>query len=279
MNDNKGTTPAPVIDAELITQPPTALAAPVADITAQLARLDLMEKALDRIRATFIRATVPSDWQNFGGTMYLEGDGGTRIAPLLGLRVTNKRMTREVRDDGVIAVTCTADFESTLLGTAYEDVARTRCDNDGFLKQKRERADIEDVCAAAEKGCIARGVQLLAGLSGITADEMEKRFGFGKAVAAVQFRTGAADAKREDRAVTAGPVADIQRLLYKLNMGDTTAAADMLETLTVNHEKGWAGKRDANKLTEKGVAFVMSKLRAMEAEFDRDIAANEGGGE
>lgn len=53
---------------------------------------------------------------------------------------------------------------------------------------------------------------------------------------------------------------EITRLLVS-RFPDPDSAADYLESLTENKEKGWKGKREVSALTEKGVQYVLNQLR------------------
>jgi hypothetical protein len=162
------------------TDPGSALAniASIEDIDAQLRRAEKMGEALDKIRSMAVKRTVPSDWILMGQTLYLEGDGALRIAPMIGLRLLNVRKNVNVVDGGVVRVTIRADASSTLFGTRFDGLEKTRASDDAFLTQngRKERADLEDVEASAYKGLIARATQLLCGLSGLTPDEARDRF-------------------------------------------------------------------------------------------------------
>lgn len=68
---------------------------------------------------------------------------------------------------------------------------------------------------------------------------------------------------------------EIARILDKIFQGDAESAANLLESITENKEKGWPGKRDPKKLTEAGVKFVLPKLRDREAAFDEEMAGAE----
>lgn len=256
--------------------------ASVEDIDAQLRRAEKMGEALDKIRTMAIKRTVPSDWISMGRNLYLEGDGALRIAPMIGLQLFNVRKQLNVVDGGVVRVTMRCDARSMLFGTRFDGLEKTRATDDDFLTQngKKERADLEDVEAAAYKGLVARAVQLLCGLSGLTPEEARDRFGLGvEGTNKVNFKGGQSEAKASDAAGAADAIKDVHRILRKVFEGDDKAAADWLEAATVNKEKGWPGKRDPNKLTEKGAAFVLKKLREMELKYDADLAASEGGAE
>lgn len=238
----------------------------VGEIEAQIRRAEKMAEALDKIRSLAVARTVPGDWVAMGGNVYLEGDGALRIAPMIGLRMSNVRKSVEIGEGNVVRVTISCDAESALFGTRFSGLSRTRTTADAFLTQngKKEKADMEDVEASAYKGLVARAVQMLAGLSGLTRDDLQTRFGI-KAGGEVAYKTGASEAKKSDAAAAAPGLVEVQKLLLELFEGDANAAADWLEKATENKEKGWPGKRDANKLTEKGVAFVLKKLQAMDA--------------
>jgi len=248
--------------------------APVAEIEAQITRAERMGEALDKLRGLAIKRTVPGDWVFHGDQAYLEGDGALRIAPMIGLRLENVRKEREVQEDGVIRVTTTLDASSALFGTQFAGISRTRTTADQFLRQGRERADLEDVESASYKGAIARAVQLIAGLSGLSRNDLSQRFGLPvEGGNAVTFKGATSEAKAADTAGAAPIIAEINKLLISLFEGNADAAADWLEKTTENKEKGWPGKRSAAKLTEKGAAFVVKKLRDMAAAADREPGA------
>lgn len=237
------------------------------EIEAQIARAEKMGEALDRLRALAVQRTVPGDWVMHGDQAYLEGDGGLRIAPLVGLRLDSVTKTVEVDESGVTRVTYTADASSALFGTSFGAVARTRTSADSFLARGGKKADVEDVASAAYKGLVARAVQLIAGLSGLSADDLKDRYGFDVSGAgAVTFKGGQSAAKKSDAAGASDAIAEIHKLLLDVFEGNPMAAADWLEKTTENKEKGWAGKRDPNKLTEAGAKFVLRKLQAMAAD-------------
>jgi len=263
------------IEAQVV--PPQTGLTTVSEVELAIKEMETLAKKLDSIRGLLIQRTVPGDWIKMGDTVYLEGDGATRLAPLLGLQISRVRMTEETKESGARAITYTADFSSKLFGTMYSDVSRTRAEDDDFLMKKDgSYADIADVRAAAYKGMVARGVQLVAGLSGLKPEDMKQRFGFDVSNGAVvEYKNSQAAAKRNDQAAAADGQKEVARILFKIFGGDTKVAADWLESATENKQKGWPGKRDPNKLTEAGASFVLKKLRPMEAEYDREHGAGD----
>lgn len=238
------------------------------DIKAIVEKARFMGEQLDRLRAIAVKATLPSDWVKFGDSVYLEGDGGIRLAPIIGLRMINpKPPVFEALDNGVVRVSQTATFESALFGTRFEGLSNSRQTDDGFLSRGGGKADLQDCISAVYKGLIAKGAAMCAGLTGLTAEELKDRYGVG-VKSEVKFQTGASQAKSEDKAKAAGGVLEIHRILRKLSGGDEELAADILQELTKNPEKGWSGKRKPENLTENGVNFVLRELRARETQFD-----------
>jgi hypothetical protein len=182
--------PTTPIEATLVVAPPH-------DLDFHIVRAEKMADALDRLRSLAIKRTVPGDWKKFGDTYYLEGDGASRIAPVLGLDMKNVTTTRELVE-GVIRITVKADFSSSIFGTRFENVQRTRSSDDEFLSQRGEvEPDLGDLENAAYKGCLARGAQLVSGLSGLTAQDLWDRFGLKVEAAEVKFQKGAATQGRQ----------------------------------------------------------------------------------
>lgn len=251
--------------------------APVQEIEALVKRAEYLGEKLDQLRKIAVARTFPSDWIQMGGSCYLEGDGGLRMAPILGLNITNKRVVEQVLEDGVVRVTASCDAASNLFGTAFQGIERTRRTDDQFLRRGGKVADIEDVRSAAYKGMIAKAAQFCAGLTGLTAEELKARFGM-EVGGKVEYQTGKADARKADKATVAasGSLPEIHRLLRKLSEGDDLQAAEILRNLTKDDAKGWPGKTRPEDLSEKGVAFVLRELKRREVEFDAveaDIAA------
>jgi len=255
--------------------------ATLSDIQKAIADAEAMAKALDALRSLMIKRTVPGDWIAFGKTVYLEGDGALRVTQLIGLQIRHIRLIENPKESGAVEVTYRMDFGSKLFGTVFPDVERTRSQDDDFLMKDDHWADLSDVRAAAYKGCIARGVQLVTGLSGLSIEEMKDRFGFDvSSSSAVQFKSTKADAKRADQASAADGQKEVARLLRKVFTGNDKEAGDWLEMATSKKGPGgWPGKRDCNKLTDANVKWVLPKLLQMEASFDKEIAESEGGGE
>ena len=248
--------------------------ATVEEIDVQLRRAEKMGEALDKLRGMAVKRTVPSDWVAMGETLYLEGDGGLRIAPMIGLQLSRLETDVEHVEGGLVMVTCRADAASALFGTRLPGIERTRTNKDDFLRRGRDFADIEDVKAAAYKGMIARACQLLLGISGLTPEEAATRFGLDVSkIKGVTYKGGMSEAKRTDAANASGDIAEINKLLIEVFEGNAKAAADWLEKMTENTEKGWPGKRDAAKLTEKGAAYVVKKLRDMARMSERTPGA------
>lgn len=241
--------------------------ASVSEIETQIIRAERMGEALDKLRGLAVKRTVPGDWVFHGETGYLEGDGALRIAPMIGLSLSNVRKEREITDDGHVRVTTTVDASSALFGTTFAGISRTRSTADQFLRQGREKADVENVESASYKGAVARAVQMIAGLSGLTRDDLKTRFGLDLAGAgSVAYKGGATEAKREDAVNSADAIKEIHKLMLAVFGGDAQSASDWLEKTTANPEKGWIGKRDPNRLTEAGAKFVLNKLRKMASE-------------
>lgn len=254
--------------------------ASVAEIEAQIHRAERMGEALDKLRSLAIKRTVAGDWVFHGEQAYLEGDGALRIAPMIGLRLANVVKTREVQEDGVIRVTTTLDASSALFGTEFAGVSRTRTTADQFLRQGRDRADLEDVESASYKGAVARAVQLLAGLSGLSRSDLKDRFGLGVEGGSVAYKGGQSEAKKADAVEGSDDVKEVHRILLKLFGEDKKSAGDALEAITEKKgPDGFAGVRDPNKLTAKRAAWSVKKLREREAKFDAEVIAGEGGAE
>jgi|GEM_PF-5683326 len=265
---------SPIVGAD------TALAKKSGDeIDLAIKRMEKLAEGMSRFRTAFVSQTVPSDWAVFGKQAYLEGDGAMRVAPLLGLDVSNVQKTKEYDEKTeVTSITVTLDAYSRTLDLRLEAVSRSAKDDEDYLKGKKPKADIEDVRSAAYTRALATAVQKLAGLGGLTPEELTSRYGMKlSGDQKVEFRTGASDAKKADREAGAAGVTEIQKILFKISNGESDVAADILQGLTVNKEKGWAGKRNPLDLTEKGVAFVLPKLKQKEKEFDEALAKMEGG--
>jgi hypothetical protein len=243
----------------------------------ELQRFDERQKKLTWVRSMLVAQTLPGDWKAFGETLYLEGDGALRIAPLVGLTITNKSWTKEVGEDGVVSVTYTADFFSRLFNFGVPSVSRTRTDHDDFLTQngKNVPANLDDVVGAAEKGCIARGVQLVAGLSGITPEEMMARFGLDVKAGAVGFKTGA---KTADKQASAGDLEEAKRILHKISRGEASVAGDILGEITHDKTGKFPDRREPEKLTAGMWAWVMPRLRDLEKKHDAAEAKLNAGG-
>ncbi len=267
-------------DDRLARQPDvTSSIASIEDIETQIRRAEKMGEALDKLRSLAVKRTVPSDWISMGGNVYLEGDGALRIAPMIGLRLANVRRESQIVEGGTVRVTVTADASSALFGTTFPGISRTRTSVDAFLTQngKKQRADLEDVEAAAYKGMVARAVQLICGLSGLTQGELKSRFGLDFSGSAVTFKGGQSEAKREDAANAAPGLIEVNRILLKLSEGDAAKASDILFKITDGN--GFTGKRDPAKLTANQVVWVTKRLQAQEAAYDKERGAAREPGE
>lgn len=261
------TEPTKAVKGELVTLAP----AEIEILETRIAHAEKMANALDTMRALAIKRTVPGDWQRFGQQFYLEGDGAARIAPVIGLVMSNVKVTRELVD-GVYRVGVSADFRSTIFGTFYPNVQRTRSSDDEFLTQKGNvEADLGDLENAAYKGCLARGAALAAGISGLSAEDLWARFGIKVDANAVDFQKGAATAQREG---AKGGAAEADRILHKLCEGDEEAVGAMLFKMTDNPAKGYAGSRKAKDVRPGAWAWLLPKLVTMENNYD---AAQEKG--
>lgn len=235
------------------------------DLDQRIARSEKMADALDRMRSLAIKRTVPGDWRRFGDTYYLEGDGATRIAPVIGLEMTNVRTSRELLD-GITRVTVTADFYSSIFQTSFPNVQRTRATDDEFLSQKGDiEPDLGDLENAAYKGCLARGAQLVAGLAGLSAEDLWTRFGVKVDAGEVKFQKGAATAMREG---ARDPAAEGDRILTKLCEGDGEAAASMLFKMTDNPTRGYTGSKTAKEVRGGAWTWLLPKLQDMEKKYD-----------
>lgn len=263
---------------QVATLAPGGAIASIADIEQLVARAKYMGEQLDKLRQVAIARTFPSDWKQMGDSCYLEGDGGLRLAPVIGLQITNLMKREEPMPNGHIRVTYTCNASSTLFGNYFEGIERTRCTDDQFLSRGTAKADIEDIRSAVYKGLVAKAAQYCMGVSGLTPEELEKRYGM-KPGAKVEYQTGKADAKAADKAAASPALAEIHRMLRKLSAGEPDVARDLLEGITVNKEKGWPAKSRPEDLTENGVKFVTKKLKELEAQFDAALVAAEGGRE
>ena len=257
---------------------PAPIDVTIAEIDARVTKFKHLMQEMEILRRNAAALTFPNDWVSMGEQVFLEGDGALRMASAIGFGMTNLRKDEETIENGVVRVTYTADASSALFGTFFPGVSKSRRTDDQFLRGKGERADIEDVRQAVYKGLVGKCVQICAAMTGLTAEVLKAHYGI-DVKAKVEYRTGASDAKKADQAAVAatGGVAEIHRILRKISGGEPDLAKQILVDLTVNKEKGWAGKTDPEQLTEKGVAFVLKKLREREADYDHAIEATEGG--
>lgn len=301
-DENPTTTIVPVGNAQVAPSGGTSLAEVAAEheVDRQTRRLLYLAEKSHQIRTALVAGTLPSDWKIFGNDddskAYLEGAGAERVAPLIGLKMVSSAIERDepvLDGDGesvsvdlggrrqvVRLITITADFESAFFGTRFNSISGACRSDDQFLSQNgRKVVDIEDQRRAAYTRMLGKAVQRLAGLSGVTKAELRDKYGLGGNVKGVNFKGGKTQAKQADAAAGAPGLKEIHRILLKLSGGDEEAAGDILEAITFkadtkdaegNIKKGWAGKRDPNRLTENGVKYALGVLQKKEAEFDME---------
>jgi hypothetical protein len=262
------------------------------DVEQMVAKAEFIARKLQQLQGACIKSTFPSDWIIHGSgdkaTCYLEGDGGLRMAPILGLEMLGRpKKIVEDLENGVQSVTYVADFRSKLFGNVMYGVEKTRRTDDDFLARKKkdaegnvtdiELADVEDVASAAYKSLFSRASMFLAGLSGLRPVELQDRFGFTPSGATINYRTGGGEAKAADVANADENVRKIQTILRKLYGEDTAAAAKYLAEIT-KFEDGSGSVTDPRRLSAKRAEFIVKKVQAKEKAFDAGVAKNEGAG-
>lgn len=268
------------------------------EVDRQTRRLLYLAEKSHQIRAALVAGTLAGDWTFMGDSddskAYLEGAGAERVAPLIGLEMVSNAVEKDepvLDGDGepvsvdiggqrqvVRLVSVTANFRSAFFGTQFNSISGSCRSDDQFLSQRgRKVVDIEDQRRAAYTRMLGKAVQRLAGLSGVTRADLRDKYGLGGSAKTAQFKGGKTQAKQADAAAGAPGLKEIHRILLKLSGGDEEAAGDILEAITFkadttdsegNVKKGWAGKRDPNRLTENGVKFALGVLQKKEREFD-----------
>lgn len=163
-----------------------------------LAEFEIRRDLSTKVLTAAIALTRPKDWVLMGETCYLQEYGCARIKALLGFRlplgVPPKITRQELKGEG-FAYVCEGWAGSSSLGISDYFIG-ARASNEKFFDKFDEDGNrlpvpATDVMKAAQTNWLARAVTGLAGLRGLTPDDL-KEYGIdpGK-IRAVKFQAGA----------------------------------------------------------------------------------------
>lgn len=184
-----------------------------AQIDAAVERIERAAAGLRRLTQAAIQFSRPHDWQQFGDTMYLEGEGAMRIAPAIGMQVGAPEFNKEVVGDDIF-VECLLEVSWPAMGSTF--MALGTCDTrDDFWDNEKERSQINQfrdratdeaqvrrmllgfVMKKAHMNAIGRGVSLLLGIHGLKVSDFEA-MGFTPGGAKIDFKKGATRASTKE---------------------------------------------------------------------------------
>lgn len=174
------------------------------DIDAIARRMERAAEATKKMVRAAVRFTRPHDWKDFGGTLYLEGEGALRLMTPLGLRLGAPRFEIETMDDDIF-VQCELEAFWPRAGTSLIEIGS--CDTrDAFyaadkpgsaINQCLERARgnealarrmlRDDVKKKALMNATSRAITGLLGMRGLKPEDI-KELGF--EIGKIEFKTG-----------------------------------------------------------------------------------------
>ncbi len=229
-----------------------------AEVTAKTVA-DFVERAkhTEALRRAVIAATDESQWHDFGGKPYMEGDAALTIAKVMGISFEEPHY--EFRDLGGGAAQCVCTVRVHHAGRTFQDIGD--CDSfDDFLEKRRmdlERrgATPDQISAAlrvelqkkARANANSRAVSGIAGLRGLSWDALEM-LGLRRAkVGATQFRRGTA-AAAQGRSVSgslaelaAAPIGSVMTVTGVVEKVEERKSRDGSKTWYDVHVAGEAG--------------------------------------
>lgn len=168
------------------------VSAVAADTARTVHEVALVESMVAALRPASVRATVPSDWVDFGGKLHLQGTGVDRIAPHWGLVFGAFKMERENHDDGTFSYICAGPVGCRKTGVFFQMLEGMRWSGDGFFT---EPIDPSDVRKAAFENWKSRAGMMLTGLRGLTQADVAKLGLTG--VQTIEFKKGAKGGKAQ----------------------------------------------------------------------------------
>lgn len=238
---------------------PAKLAGKLKPILDPMEHFEKLGALLPQLRAASIKLTHPQDWVRMGGSVYFQGIGAERIAPMWALHLGEPIVERENYPDGTFAYVVTGGILSRLTGVSYSGVQGGRWSGEDFFERwsapKPPRNDWNkltpaeriawmdehrlppnplDVRKAAVTNWQVRAVTMITGLRGLTPEDLAKH--------GVQAKSGFDYAAGKE-----GGKAQA-----------TNAAGDKV----LPFQKGsWAGKT-LKELSDKDLSAVMAYMQA-----------------
>jgi len=167
--------------------------------------IEKMVELLRMLKPALIKATYAGDWVGHkaaGGKMvyHLEEKGCQRIAPLLGLVVIEPQVQRINNPDGSYTYVYRAGAYSRTLGVQLPLITGARTSSDEFFANQKGVLDEWDVAKAAETNWYSRAVPRLAGLQGMTIEDLKAGGLDGAKVSNIEYK-----GKKQKEAAQAPP--------------------------------------------------------------------------
>jgi hypothetical protein len=161
------------MDELTVKQEPAILLAE--DATSELAEAARIAELHRELRLATLRLTKPEDWVDYDGQPYLSASGADKLKALYRIRTRNVRWER-VEEPGRYLVVVTGEAASELLDpNGWWEVVGACASDDRFLTRGgRIRPTFGDVLKKAQTNWRARAVKQLAGLAGVTWEELER---------------------------------------------------------------------------------------------------------
>jgi len=278
-------------EAEQVNQSVVPVSSDIISVEKSVEQADRYLSVLSRIRLLAIKLTNILDWTNEAGHPYLQKSGCDKIAGAFGVQIFDVTYTKEVcRDDKgeYIMFTCDGNGVWNTHAQHESGTASTRDDFFGTKKENGEKVfkplsevDLTDIKKKSHTNMSNRMIKKLLGLS-FTWEEIKELSGgkiTAESVQKVEYGKGSRGGNT-DSPVTKNKRTECQTMLLKLNDGEESGATKMLVDLTAwekdNGEK-IPGRDSVNKLSEKQVDFLHTKLAKKVKEFDAAVAAGQRG--
>jgi hypothetical protein len=268
----------------------------VPDLPPQESALELVQERLQymlKVKEFALQHTTEHDWVIMSGRQgkqvpYLQSSGAEKIARLFGVKVTNVRSEKYMKDpvDPGQPRSYVWEYTATFSLRGQDDcmeVPGSRSSDDGFFSNQA-RVDERDVKMAAYSNMLVNGITRLLGLRGFTMETLQEAGLDPSRMQGVQFRGESSPAPPPERSAPSrkpsatrarakspepeeageSTVQKLDSLIVQIVGVDPDARADFLEHITMFRGKDGkmvSGIRDIARLSGKRLEVTYGMLQ------------------
>src|SRR3990167_5941964 len=184
-------------DSELVVERaavPTPLEVQL-DSQKAIARISAIAQVIDGCAKASIQRTNAADWVKMGKGYYLQASGAQKIRSIWGIYYRDRKVTKEVNQDGTYSYLVEGIVGSKVLDQLYGEVTIEidggRSSNDPFFVKNNRDVDPLDVRKASLANWESRAVTALLGLKNLNAEDLARNGVKVEAIIGVDYQKGA----------------------------------------------------------------------------------------